>query len=112
MNRKIIRLAIVFLLLIPFRLPIGVAFVNLTISIAELAGELNDKVLVANVVLTKIIYDLALSAISGWNVYLIEKRFVKDKSFLGLPTAISCILLVCYAIFDGVTTYDLYFLLK
>ena len=118
---KLIFLVISFLLLIPFRLPIAVLFINLITWIAELAAELNDSILVANIIVTKLIYDLAIASLSIYNVEGLIRGIrgrpsenidyrgnVEIQMFYWQSIAV-IISLICYIIFDCVTTYELFF---
>ena len=118
-RRKITTLIVSFLLLIPFRLPIGVLFINATTHIAQLMGNLEHNVLAANVVVTKIIYDLVLSALSVYNLEKLIQQ-VKGRPALSPTSNIPIywlsiligILLFAYICFDGVTTYNIYYQLQ
>ena len=122
MNKKVITIAVIFLLLIPFRLPISVMFIELISNIANLKGQLSDDILSANVVVTKVIYNLVLSLWSIWSVELlireIKKRkpkgwdFPEDSRPVYLATLLISILYCAYMIFDGITTYYLYYQLN
>lgn len=118
MNRKVLLLIITFLLLIPFRLPIGVAFIMLTTTIAELAGSISDKILAANVVVTKLIYNMILSSISVYNIEMLsisvkgrraQEGIVSPSDTIYWWTIVIGIILASYIIFDVLTTYDLFY---
>ena len=121
MKKKIVWLVIIFLLLVPFRLPIGVLFINLVSWTADLAGGLSDKVLAANVTVTKLIYNAVLVAISIRNIEKISRLMFggdaqDNHRFAGNPTywwsVLIGIMLGSYAIFDTITTYNLYYELQ
>ena len=123
MNRKIVILVVVFLLFVPFRLPIGVLFIELVTAIANSTGKLSHGILVSNVVVTKIIYDLAFSAISLFNLnklileirptYIAQTGWDKGNDVasegIQFETGWGILLLIAYTIFDAVTTYSLYY---
>ena len=76
--KKLYPSVISFLLLFPFRLPISVLLIILFNSIAQLAGKVVPlDVLAANVVITKLVYNLILGT---WFCYSIEKLSIKVKS--------------------------------
>ena len=123
MNKKVIFLIVIFLLLVPFRLPIAVLFINLISYIATIAADLNDKILVANVIVTKLIYDLVLGIYSVYNIerltiqlkgrgaYSGSSGYESDESFYWW-TGVIGFLMICYIIFDCCATYDLYYILN
>ena len=113
---QIIKIIIVFLLLIPFRLPVGVLFIKLITDIANIGSyNLSDSILVANVIVTKVIYNLTLSIISVYNVEMLSKKIYGRNARAGMNddifwwTVLLCIGFFAYIIFDGVNTFDLYF---
>lgn len=116
MNKKIIILVIAFLLLVPFRLPIGVLFIRLITDIANITGDLTASILVANVVVTKLIYNIALSVISVYNIEMLS-RSIKGRKAIDCSsesgmywwTGVSLGFYVVYMIFDTVNTYHLFF---
>ena len=70
MKNKITKLIVIFLLLIPFRLPISVLFIRGLNAIVHLTDAYVPKeTLATNVIITKLIYNLALSV---WFLYTIE----------------------------------------
>ena len=91
--------------------------------------SLSNDILVANVILTKIIYNIALSSLFIYSIEMQsrelkgrEARNENDKSTMKLHnkeqyepasmyywTAVFIAFLFCYLIFDAVWTYDLYF---
>ena len=113
MNRKIIILTVIFLLLAPFRLPIAVLFISGITSIAGMTHvQLNADILAANVVVTKLIYNLVLTSIS---IYTLEKltrsikgRNTTDSSNVYWTTVLVAILLVIYLFFDIASTHSIY----
>lgn len=116
MNKKIIYLIFSFLLLIPFRLPIAVIFINLISYIANLTGELPHNILRSNVIVTKTIYNIALSSISIFNIETLSRKILKrrsrefmyDKTAAYWWTFIIGILLLSYMIYDAISTHQLY----
>jgi len=147
MNKKIIILLVSFVLMVPFRLPISVLFIDLITNIANMTGNLTDAILVSNVIVTKIIYDLALAFLAVYNLEMLlrgRSREVKNLNgglsieqiteynrtvdtwkrkeynfpkradsvdFSGWSALAVCMYAV-YIIFDSITTYDLFFVIK
>jgi len=121
MNKKLIIVGLSFLLLIPFRLPIGVLFINIVSIIAEVGsnGMISNGILSANVTVTKIIYNLILSSMFVYNIEMLSRSILKRNPRIGSIdefayywTIILASLLLCYIIFDSINTYDLYYQLK
>lgn len=83
---------------------------------------ISDNILVANVLVTKLVYNLTLSILLVYNIE-IESRGIFDrkaKSYCSIYkkwkeepiyywTGILSILLFSYLIFDGIWTYELYY---
>lgn len=113
-KRRVIILITSFLLMIPFRLPISVLFIWLITDIANIAGNLPDGILAANVVVTKIIYDLALAVFSIRAIFNLGVKYFKkdDGDAFPLLVILPGFMYVGYIIFDAWTTYDLFFVLK
>lgn len=114
MNKKIIITIVVFLLLVPFRLPIGVLFITLVTHIANMTGNLSHGILVSNVIVTKIIYDIVLCWVSVFNAEIIIRGIFNEENqenIVHLYTILIAIAYIVYIIFDAVTTYDLYYVL-
>lgn len=120
-NKKVIQLIVIFLLLVPFRLPIGVLFIQAVSFIASSAAQLSNSVLVANVIITKLIYDITLSVISIWNIERVSRnvkgRMVVEGTYATPApmywwTALFIVFFAIYIIFDCVNTWYLYYELK
>jgi len=123
MNKKIAKLILVFLLLIPFRLPVGVVFINLITWMATMAGDLSDEILAANVVVTKVIYDITLAVLAVYNVEMLSRKIKGRKpqeigynhpsdAFIYWWVIPVIMFLFAYTIFDGINTYDLFYILR
>ena len=137
MNGKITKMIITFLLLVPFRLPIAAGFIKLTTFVANWSGVTSISIISANVVVTKLIYDIALSAISIYSLEMLSRHIKKrkartpkssyerrydddetkkmpefDKDYNILPvywwTVASITMWTAYVIFDCVNTYQMY----
>lgn len=112
-NIKIIIIVISFLLLLPFRLPVSVLLISLFNYIAQLGStvELSHEILRANVIMTKIIYNIVFSVILVINV----EKLSKDIKGRGPRTELTFWwtawiigLLSVYLIFDGYWIYKLF----
>lgn len=117
MNKKITIIVISFLLLVPFRLPISVLFIDFITGIATLKGHLTMPILTANIVVTKLIYNIVLAAISIYNVELLTRKIYgrnpleigeNEPTAMYYTTIISIVLYVCYIWFDTATTVQLF----
>jgi len=115
---RIASIIIIFLLIVPFRLPIGVLFIDLVTSIAEIAGNLSNEILVANVIVTKLIYDIALAGLSIYNLERVSIS-IKGRSAVSIDdttiywwTGASIVFFVSYIIYDAINTYELYYQLQ
>lgn len=119
MNKKIIILIVIFLLLVPFRLPINVLLIKGFDYIAQLGAELSLEILVANVIVSKIIYNIVLSVIAIINVERLSRK-IYGRAAIGPDgtseplywwTAPIIIILLVYGIFDGIYAYKLFYIL-
>lgn len=114
---KIWVLVAIFLLLIPFRLPISILIIkSLTFIVVELGGDVvSTNMLAANFIITKFIYNLLLSI-----SFVYKREYIGYRSNSTSPyrtdykdvdqfwwTILSSILLGCYIIYDCVISYDL-----
>ena len=109
-NKKLMLLIISFLLLIPFRLPISVLLIKLFNIIAQLEGTTLPKhILLANVTMTKVVYNLVLSVSMVYNIEHLARELMKRKSSEGMYwySAIILAALVGYACFDGYWTVEI-----
>lgn len=117
MNKKLIWLIVIFLLLVPLRLPIAVLFIEGVSYLATLAGELSSEILVANVIVTKLIYDTTLAVISIYKVQRLSVQIkgrvarggIDEDSDMFWWSFVLIFVLLGYTIFDCITTYDLYY---
>lgn len=111
-NKKVVVLIVSFLLLIPFRLPISVLLIKLFNAIAQLEGtELPAKILRANVFMTKLVYNLAVSGWMAFNVeHLIRQINGRKHNYQNIYniTILTIIALFIYACFDGYWIYRLF----
>lgn len=117
---KYIKLVVIVLLLIPFRLPINIILINFFTNIATLVdGEvLTQNLLVANVLVTKIIYNLILGMIFVKNIESLCRVYFKSKKVsytYNKPTEVDLynttvgviIALIIYLGFDISWSYEL-----
>jgi len=112
-TKRIFLTIISFLLLIPFRLPISVLLIKLLNNIAQIEGTiLSSDILAANVIVTKLVYDITLSALLVYNIEKqtidIKGRKAKTELNIYVTTGLLIAFLFCYIIFDCVWTYDLF----
>ena len=116
MNKKLIKMIALFLLLIPFRLPIAVLFIKALDIVAQMEGtSLPYDVLLGNIMVTKIIYNIGISSFLVYNLEMLSRELMERRAqehnkdvILYYWTVILIILLVCYAIFDMHSTYNLF----
>lgn len=115
-SKKKLSLSILsFLLLVPFRLPISVLLIKLFNSIAQLEGtKLSLEILRANVLCTKIIYNLFFSAIMVYSIEIMSRDIKGRKSNEPLYwwTATLIALLFVYNCFDGYWIVELFNLIS
>lgn len=117
-RNKILVLVIIFLLIIPFRLPISVLMIKAFNIIAQLEGtKLTSDILVANVILTKCLYNAFLSTLFVLKVESLMRevnggkyydRYDKEYNSMYGVTAIAMIFYICYLFFDAQATYQLF----
>lgn len=106
---KMVSSIVSFLLLIPFRLPVSVMLIKLFNDIAQLEGTtLPYKVLLANVTLTKSVYNVVLAAILIYNIYHLFESKIKKEADKGALIVFPGIILGIYTIFDGHWTMELF----
>jgi len=120
--KKAITPIIAFILLVPFRLPISVIMIKVFNYLAQLEGTpLNHEILLPNIMLTKILYNITMSSLI---IYGVEKAFRKQsKGVYKYKSAyrneiktqdlhpwsiVVCVSLILYACFDAYSTYQLY----
>jgi hypothetical protein len=120
---RIFRLAFIFLLLIPFRLPVGVLIIHLISNISHMAGDVGDGLVAGNITLTKMIYNVAIASIFIYNVEMGLRDWLDDRfgntyrddqwdhgdSQLHLITIGLILFFIAYIIIDGVNTNNLYY---
>lgn len=119
-NKLFVALGI-FLVLIPLRLPISILLVNLfNYIVAETTETVPISIIATNVIITKIIYNIALSS---WFIYTIEilsrnyygrKANVKGKDSLvdiGCYwwTPLIAIALLLFIIVDAISVYSVFY---
>lgn len=113
-NKKLLRAVISFIALIPFRLPLTVLLLLMLNFITGLTKvELSDSVIVSNVVVTKIIYNLIFSVIFFNNVIPLLVNYFKintGKDYDDKYVLLSGFLIVSlssYCVFDAAITYQI-----
>ena len=110
-NRKLILVVVSFLLMIPFRLPISVILIKLFNVLAQLEGtSLPTSILLANVTVTKIVYNIVLSTSMVYNIEQLSRNIKKRKSSETMYwwTALILAALIGYVAFDGFWTVELF----
>jgi len=120
-KQKLIILIISFLLLVPFRLPISILLIELFNNLAQLTGHTLDKnILLANVTLTKLIYNVSLSLLMLYNferlIIGIKERKGQYREYSHTPyedrvwyhTFILAAFLLSYLCFDVYWTVELF----
>lgn len=123
MKNKLITSLTVFLLLIPFRLPISILFVKffkwiIGVSTTEVIPE---GVLATNVIVTKIVYNIALSAVFLYNIEMFSReklgRKAMDSNYPIKPerdfywwVAVIGLLLCVFIVIDAFSVNDIFFL--
>ncbi len=81
MKNKITKLIVIFLLLIPFRLPISVLFVRALNAIVHLTdANVPKETLATNVIITKLMYNLVLSIFFLYTVEKISREALGRKA--------------------------------
>ena len=125
MKNKITTSILCFLLLIPFRLPISILlikFFNWIIGITT-TEIIPQGILATNVIITKLIYNIAISCIFVYSLETFSRqkfgRKAKIKNFNSydempvywyiIPIII---ILVGFIIVDGISVYDIFFYSK
>lgn len=112
-NKKLIWLSILFMLILPFRLPISVWFISITTSISESVGNVAGWVIISNVLITKIAYDFMIAAffvyyVESLSVDIMGKRAMNDGSeYSYWWTYLTAVLWFIYIIYDVMGTYEL-----
>lgn len=118
MKNKLITLLIVFLLLVPLRLPISILFIEFFQWIIAMTTNkaIPNGILATNVILSKMVYNIALSSLFIYNIerLSIEKMHRKAN---GDPkvywwTVLIGILLLIFIIVDAIGTNQIFFINK
>lgn len=127
MKNKITTSLIVFLLLIPLRLPISILFIHFFQWLIGMTTKevIPDGILATNVIVTKLVYNIALSA---FFIYTIEvfsrekygrKARMYDSIYKKYDDSIMYwwivpigILLLSFIIIDAISVYDIFFITK
>ena len=110
-KKELIWVIVAFLLLIPFRLPISVILIRLFNDIAQLEGtKLSFEILQANVVLTKIVYNLVFSSIFIYNIEHLSRKLMGKKPYADvyISTAIIGFIMFIYSCFDAYWISELF----
>lgn len=113
---KLLVILISFLLLIPFRLPVAVVLIKIFNWVAQLGGtELGYNVLLPNIILTKLVYNIIFSTILIMNVENQIRAYKGRKALDGReerPLYVLSVLLIialfAYTIFDCATVVDIF----
>lgn len=81
MKNKVILLLVCFLLLVPFRLPISILMIQFFNSILEKTTSvpIPVDVMATNVILTKTVYNLAISCVFVYNIEMLSRQHLKRK---------------------------------
>lgn len=112
-NPKVYKIVGVFLMLVPFRLPIAVLLINFFNYIALLSpGNISQDILMGNVIITKVIYDLAIGVTLLYNVEMLS-RDIREKHYRSSDewfwwTWLVLIFMVAYTIIDGIQTATIF----
>jgi len=118
-NKKLIKVLVIFLLLVPFRLPISVLLIELFTLIANIGTiDIPDDVMLGNIIVTKLIYNITLSVVMIYNIEYLSRDILSRKAIYvdySVPkeknvfwwTIVLGILSLAYIIYDGVATYQI-----
>lgn len=116
MKSKLFRVVAAFMLLFPFRLPFSVLLVITFNRIAKIAGSVvPDDVLAANVVITKLIYDIILGALFVYSIEMMSRDKLKrkphsagsdDETFWW--TLVIIFFMIIYTAYDGFAAYQIF----
>ena len=126
MKNKITKSLLAFLLLIPFRLPVSILFIHFFQWIIGVTtnDQIPNDILATNVIVTKLVYNIALSA---WFVYNIEvfsrekfnrKAIQKDYSDKSVEqiaywwTIVIGLILVGFIIIDAISVHNIFYYTK
>jgi len=118
MKNKLMITLVLFLILIPLRLPISILFIQFFEWIVNVTAtkEIPNNTLATNVIVSKVIYNIALSSYFVYNIekFSIEKfgRRAKDQfktEQVYWWTVVISILLFVFIIIDAVSINDIFF---
>ncbi len=125
MKHKITITLLLFLLLIPLRLPISILFIHFFQWLITLTAQatIPQDVLATNVIITKIVYNIALSAIFLYNIEMFSRekfgRKAQTKEYKGMQdqpiywwVVPIGILLITFIVVDGISVHDIFFYTK
>lgn len=110
-----------FLLLVPFRLPVSVLLIKFFNYVAQIEGtQLTFDILEANIVMTKIIYNIIFGTLFVYNIEMFSRKLLgrkatsttsyareQDESFY-YWTILATILTISYLIFDTYWVIELF----
>ena len=112
-NKKLAWLSILFLLIMPFRLPISVGFIKITVHITNSVGSIAEWVTFSNVLITKIVYDFIIAAFFVYYFELLSVDIMGRRAGNGNKkcpywwTYVIAVLWFIYIIYDVLGTYEL-----
>lgn len=126
MKNKITISLFLFLLLIPFRLPISILFIHFFQWIIGITSNevIPQGVVATNVIITKLVYNIALSSFFLYNIEMFSRekfgRKAKTKDYRDQDVDATVywwivpigILLLAFIIIDGISVYDIFFFSK
>jgi hypothetical protein len=125
MKNKLTITLIAFLLLIPLRLPISILFIHFfewILGLTTTQEAIPKDILATNIIISKLVYNIALSAFFIVNIELFSRekfgRKARVTSYSGktedqpiywwiVPIGI---LLVAFIIIDGISVYNIFFI--
>lgn len=123
MKNKLTLTLVAFLFLIPFRLPISILFIRFFEFIIESTTKevIPDSTLSTNVILTKIVYNIAFSSLFIYNLEMFSRekmnRLAKSKDASGVMSDDPCfwwvvpiaILLLVFIVVDAISVNSVFF---
>lgn len=114
---KLVLIVVIFLALVPFRLPISVILINLFDNILNLCSmKLPFNVMQTNIVITKIVYNIVLSSYFVYNIEMLSRKILGRKAYDGTSTpaemffwsVIISFLLFVFIIIDAFAIAEIY----
>ncbi len=118
-KNKLLTAILLFLLIVPFRLPISVLFIYAFEHILNLASStaIPEGIRALNVVTSKIIYNIAISSAFIYNIemYSREKKgrkaigSFKDEEICYWWVVVLAILMFSFIIIDGFSVYQIFY---